>query len=102
MERLTISANDWHRLKSNRKVRASEQSSCLVFLKDQPEEAPKDSSSSWLVRSLYFCTALPNRSSSGNDKTFLANQRGQAIIHLFAKFQLRTFWVPLNLIKNFV
>jgi hypothetical protein len=41
MERLTISANDWHRLKSNRKVRASEQAAAaLVFLlKDEPEEA---------------------------------------------------------------
>jgi len=41
MERLTISANDWHQLKSNRKVRASEQAAAaLVFLlKDQPEEA---------------------------------------------------------------
>ena len=41
MERLTISANDWHRLKSNRKVRASEQlAGALVFLlKEQPDEA---------------------------------------------------------------
>jgi len=46
MERLTISANDWHQLKSNRKVRASEQAAAaLVFLlKDQPEEALQDSS----------------------------------------------------------
>jgi hypothetical protein len=41
MERLSISPNDWHRLKSNRKVRASEQTAAaLVFLlKEQPEEA---------------------------------------------------------------
>ena len=41
MERLSVSSADWHRLKSNRKVRASEQTAAaLVFLlKDQPEEA---------------------------------------------------------------
>ncbi|HEY9748673.1 MAG TPA: DUF6439 family protein [Allocoleopsis sp.] len=39
--RLTLTDMDWHRLKSNRKVRASEQAAAaLVFLlKDQPEEA---------------------------------------------------------------
>jgi len=44
MERLTISANDWHQLKSNRKVRASEQAALVFLLKDQPEEALQDSS----------------------------------------------------------
>jgi hypothetical protein len=41
MERLTISPNDWHRLKSNRKVRANEQAAAAIvfLLKDQPEEA---------------------------------------------------------------
>ncbi len=41
MERLSISPHDWHRLKSNRKVRASEQTAAaLVFLlKDEPQEA---------------------------------------------------------------
>ena len=56
MERLAISTNDWHRLKSNRKVRASEQAAAaLVFLlKDQPEEALSrlQQASGWLDRSL--------------------------------------------------
>ena len=56
MERLTISANDWHRLKSNRKVRASEQlAAALVFLlKEQPEEAlPRlEQAVGWLNRSI--------------------------------------------------
>jgi phospholipase/lecithinase/hemolysin len=56
MERLTISANDWHRLKSNRKARASEQAAAaLVFLlKEQPEEAlPRlQQASGWLDRSI--------------------------------------------------
>jgi len=41
MERLSISPNDWHRLKSNRNSRASEQAAAaLVFLlKNQPQEA---------------------------------------------------------------
>ncbi len=56
MERLAISTNDWHRLKSNRKVRASEQAAAaLVFLlKDQPEEALSrlQQASGWLDRSI--------------------------------------------------
>lgn len=56
MERLTISPNDWHRLKSNRKVRASEQTAAaLVFLlKQQPAEAlPRlQQASSWLKHSI--------------------------------------------------
>ena len=56
MERLTISANDWHRLKSNLKVRASEQlAAALVFLlKDQPQEAlPRlEQAVGWLNRSI--------------------------------------------------
>lgn len=56
MERLTISPDDWHRLKSNRKVRASEQAAAaLVFLlKERPEEAlPRlQQASSWLARSI--------------------------------------------------
>ncbi|WGV23234.1 DUF6439 family protein [Halotia branconii] len=41
MERLSISPNDWHRLKSNRNSRASEQvaAAILYLLKDQPQEA---------------------------------------------------------------
>lgn len=56
MERLSISPNDWHRLKSNRKVRAQEQAAAaLVFLlKDQPEEAlPRlQQTIGWLERSI--------------------------------------------------
>ncbi len=56
MERLSISPNDWHRLKSNRKVRANEQvAAALVFLlKDQPEEAlPRlQQAVGWLDRSI--------------------------------------------------
>jgi len=56
MERLTISSDDWHRLKSNRKARASEQAAAaLVFLlKEQPEEAlPRlQQASGWLDRSI--------------------------------------------------
>lgn len=55
-ERLAITPNDWHRLKSNRKARASEQAAAaLVFLlKDQPEEALArfQQASGWLDRSI--------------------------------------------------
>lgn len=56
MERLSISPNDWHRLKSNRKVRASEQTAAaLVFLlKDEPQEALQrlQQATGWLDRSI--------------------------------------------------
>lgn len=56
MERLSISPNDWHRLKSNRKIRAGEQAAAsLVFLlKDQPEEALQrlQQATAWLDRSI--------------------------------------------------
>ncbi|HAZ45000.1 MAG TPA: hypothetical protein DDW76_37025 [Cyanobacteria bacterium UBA11369] len=56
MDRLKITPNDWHRLKSNRKARASEQAAAaLVFLlKDQPEEAlPRlEQATGWLDRSI--------------------------------------------------
>lgn len=55
-ERLAITPSDWHRLKSNRKARASEQAiAALVFLlKDQPEEALArfHQASGWLDRSI--------------------------------------------------
>lgn len=55
-ERLAIAPTDWHRLKSNRKARASEQAAAaLVFLlKDQPEEALArfHQASGWLDRSI--------------------------------------------------
>jgi hypothetical protein len=54
--RLAISPQDWHRLKSNRKVRASEQAAAAIvfLLKDQPEEALQrlQQASGWLDRSI--------------------------------------------------
>lgn len=56
MERLSIQPNDWHRLKSNRQVRAKEQTAAaLVFLlKEQPAEAlPRlQQATGWLDRSI--------------------------------------------------
>jgi hypothetical protein len=56
MEKLSISPNDWHRLKSNRNVRASEQvAAAVVFLlKDQPQEAllRLQQATGWLDRSI--------------------------------------------------
>ena len=56
LERLSISPNDWHRLKSNRKVRACEQiAAALVFLiKEQPREAQTrlEQATGWLNRSI--------------------------------------------------
>lgn len=54
--RLAIAPNNWHRLKSNRKARASEQAAtALVYLlKDQPEEALArlQQATGWLDRSI--------------------------------------------------
>ncbi|GEM_PF-169196 len=56
LERLTITSCDWHRLKSNRKVRARELSAAaLVFLlKDLPEEGlvRLQQAAGWLDRSV--------------------------------------------------
>lgn len=56
LQKLSITDGNWHRLKSNRKARASEQAAAaLVFLlKDQPEEAlPRlQQAVGWLDRSL--------------------------------------------------
>ncbi|BDA68485.1 hypothetical protein CAL7716_026510 [Calothrix sp. PCC 7716] len=56
LERLGISPNDWHRLKSNRKARASEQvAAALVYLlKDEKEEAQQrlQQAVGWLDRSI--------------------------------------------------
>ena len=56
LEKLAITDRDWHRLKSNRKARASEQiAAALVFLlKNQPEEAlPRlQQAIGWLDRSV--------------------------------------------------
>jgi Family of unknown function (DUF6439) len=54
--RLAISEKDWHRLKTNRSARASEQvAAALIFLvKNQPEEAlPRlNQAAGWLDRSI--------------------------------------------------
>lgn len=54
--RLAIAPGDWHRLKANRKARASEQAAtALVYLlKDQPEEALArlQQATGWLDRSI--------------------------------------------------
>ncbi|MFM2061954.1 MAG: hypothetical protein RLZZ507_1624 [Cyanobacteriota bacterium] len=56
MERLSISPNDWHRLKSNRNSRASEQvAAAMVFLlKNQPQEAQArlEQAVGWLDKSI--------------------------------------------------
>ncbi len=56
LTRLSISDKDWHRLKSNRSARASEQvAAALVFLlKDQPDEAIArlHQATGWLDRSI--------------------------------------------------
>ena len=55
-ERLTIAPDEWHRLKSNRKARASEQAAvALVYLlKENPEEAIArlQQAVGWLDRSI--------------------------------------------------
>ncbi|MBD1821838.1 hypothetical protein H6F51_04915 [Cyanobacteria bacterium FACHB-DQ100] len=68
VERLSIRDRDWHRLKSNRKARAIEQSAvALVYLlKDNPEEAlPRlQQAVGWLDRSISAppCPTHGNRS----------------------------------------
>jgi hypothetical protein len=56
MERLSISPNDWHGLKSNRNARASEQlAAAMVFLlKNQPQEAQArlEQAVGWLDKSI--------------------------------------------------
>lgn len=55
-ERLTISPNDWHQLKSNRKARSGEQAAAAIvfLLKEQPEEALSrlQQATAWLDRSI--------------------------------------------------
>jgi Family of unknown function (DUF6439) len=55
-ERLTIQSHDWHRLKSNRQVRALEQAAAAIvfLLKDHPEEAlvRLQQAVGWLDRSI--------------------------------------------------
>jgi hypothetical protein len=56
MERLSISPDDWHRLKSNRNARASEQvAAAIVFLvKNEPQEAEArlEQAVGWLNKSI--------------------------------------------------
>lgn len=56
MNELTISSQDWHQLKSNRRARALEQTAAaLVYLlKDQPDEALQrlHQATGWLDRSI--------------------------------------------------
>lgn len=56
MEKLAITDKDWHRLKTNRKARASEQTAAALvkLLKDQPEEALArlQQATGWLDRSI--------------------------------------------------
>jgi len=56
MERLSISPDDWHRLKSNRNARASEQAAAaMVFLvKNEPQEAQArlEQAVGWLNKSI--------------------------------------------------
>ncbi|MBW4614263.1 MAG: hypothetical protein KME21_13520 [Desmonostoc vinosum HA7617-LM4] len=56
MERLSISPDDWHRLKSNRNSRANEQAAAAIvfLLKNQPQEALArlEQAAGWLNRSI--------------------------------------------------
>ncbi|HLP87930.1 MAG TPA: DUF6439 family protein [Nostocaceae cyanobacterium] len=56
IERLSISPEDWHRLKANRNARASEQvAAAMIFLlKDQPQEALNrlEQAVGWLDKSI--------------------------------------------------
>ncbi|WP_392531221.1 DUF6439 family protein [Nostoc sp. C117] len=56
MERLSISPDEWHRLKSNRNSRANEQLAAAIvyLLKNQPEEAQVrlQQAVGWLDRSI--------------------------------------------------
>ncbi|MER3492733.1 MAG: hypothetical protein C4323_10595 [Mastigocladus sp. ERB_26_2] len=69
MERLSISPNDWHRLKSNRKARASEQTAAaLVFLiKEEQQEALArlEQATGWLDHSI----SAPPCPTHGNGKS---------------------------------
>lgn len=56
LEKLAITDKDWHRLKANRKARASEQTAAalVLLLKDQPNEALArlQQATGWLDRSI--------------------------------------------------
>lgn len=69
VQRLSITEKDWHKLKSNRQARASEQAAAaLVYLlKDQKEEALQrlEQATGWLDRSL----SAPPCPTHGNPKS---------------------------------
>lgn len=69
MERLSISPNDWHRLKSNRKARACEQTAAaLVFLlkESQQEALPRlQQATGWLDKSI-SAPPCPTHGHKGN------------------------------------
>lgn len=71
-QRLSVNERDWHRLKSNRKVRAAEQAAAaLVFLlKEQPEEALMrfNQASGWLDRSI-SAPPCPTHGEKAKDKS---------------------------------
>ncbi|HEY9888271.1 MAG TPA: DUF6439 family protein [Candidatus Obscuribacterales bacterium] len=56
MAKLAITDQDWHRLKANRKARASEQAAAalVMLLKDRPDEAIAhlQQATGWLDRSI--------------------------------------------------
>uniref|UniRef100_A0A832H5G7 Uncharacterized protein n=1 Tax=Oscillatoriales cyanobacterium SpSt-402 TaxID=2282168 RepID=A0A832H5G7_9CYAN len=56
LQKLAITDKDWHRLKANRKARASEQTAAalVLLLKDQPEDALArlQQATGWLDRSI--------------------------------------------------
>jgi hypothetical protein len=70
MEKLSISAQDWHRLKSNPQARAGEQiAAAMVFLlKERPQEAlvRLEVAAGWLNRSL-TAPPCPDRQQKAND-----------------------------------
>ncbi len=68
VEQLTLSPNNWHRLKSNRHARALEQAAVAIvyLLKDQPQEAliRLQQAVGWLDRSI----SAPPCPSHGEDR----------------------------------
>lgn len=67
--RLAISDSEWHKLKSNRKARASEQTAAalIYLLKDQPEEslARLEQAVGWINKSI----SAPPCPTHGSDRT---------------------------------
>jgi len=94
MERLTISANDWHRLKSNRKVPVSASSCSSSFSSriSRRKLSQDQQAAGWLDR----FTAPPCPTHGHRQRQDIPSKpEPEAIIHLFAKFQP----VPLGSIE---